>query len=99
MATRNLLNDNPDTAEELSLPYDEAVKYIKGSRNRQIFLGGTQFIYTKDDADKGYRMPFNVPVNAAAALQVLGNIYSTSSKFKTECVVKLSVSKHCLFIN
>lgn len=98
MARRNILA-NPDTKEDLSLDYDAAVKVIKASRNRQIFIGGSMFLHTKEDDSKGYRMPFNVPVSAAVALRVLDNVYGTTDKFKDECVVKLHVRASTLFIN
>jgi hypothetical protein len=97
MARKNILeNSNPDTKEELSLSYDDAVKLLKASRNRAFFLRVRFDATCKDDPTKYFDLSSNVTVNLPVALKALESGYG--KRFQTEALVKLHVFKSCIFI-
>jgi hypothetical protein len=96
MARRNFNNSNPVEDQELHLEMDAAIKYLKASRNRAIFLRVGGFMPTKADADKGYSLIGHVKVNAVVAVKVL--LDSTTPKMRDEALVTLHVHQHSIFI-
>jgi hypothetical protein len=97
MARRNVLNNsNPDTKEELSLEYDAAVKFLKASRNRAIFLRVRFDATCKDDPSKHFDLSANIVVNCTQALKALE--FGYGKRFPTEALVKLHVFQTAIFI-
>lgn len=83
---------------EGNMTYDAAVKFIKASKGRSLFLAIGQFAPCADPCKcgRGFPLQANVPVSKAVALRTLADLYGT--RFKTEALVHITRLRGTLFI-
>jgi hypothetical protein len=89
------MSDNdPIVHEQVELAV--AVRRIKASRNRKIYLACNQRAPIADEPDKYFPVMGYVQVNAPTAVRFLESAYST---FDTRgAQVRIGVSTRCMFV-
>lgn len=95
------LLDNDD-CHEYRIDFDEAVRVVKASRGRALFVTVNGFAPSKnqdgvaDGHTRGREVSGNVETTRPFLLRYLNNAYSKNSR--AECYVRLRVYDNCLFV-
>lgn len=89
---------NTNDSKELALTVDEAVKYIRASRNRTIFLSVNQNALIEGDEEHVFPAYGHIKVSAPAAVQFVKDTYEALLKLKPTARIRISILNSCMFI-
>lgn len=82
---------------EVKLDRDAAIRKIKSSRNRKIFIHVTRIFESRLDETKGYDLDGYIPVNAPTAVKWLQDTIYTD-KMAAKVWVRISFDETILFV-
>jgi len=82
---------------ELKLDRDEAIRKIRASRNRRIFLHVSRLFESRQNPDRGYNLSDCIHVNAKQAEKWLMDAISTDELVE-KIWVYIKFDDHCLFV-
>jgi hypothetical protein len=99
-AALHLLEINPNSHVDAVMAYDDAVKFIKASRSRDLYISATMFAPSMDPVkrreERGHNVSGFVPLTKPAILKVLESMYSKTRRL--DCMVIVYLTGQCLFI-
>lgn len=88
---------NADQEEDLELPLEEAIKRIKTSRNRRIWICVRVQAAVAADQTKIFPLYGTLKVSAPQAIDFIQKVYE--GRFEKEALVHLRIHKNSIFIN
>lgn len=75
--------------------FQDAVRQLKASRNRAIFLFATTAAQKADDETKGYNLSGCIKVSAPQAIKFLTSAYQG---LEEKALVAIEVDERCFFV-
>lgn len=82
---------------EVKLDRDAAIRKIKSSRNRKIFIHASRVFESRLDENKGYDLAGCIPVNAPTAIKWLKDTIYTE-EMAAKVWVRISFDDTILFV-